>query len=101
MALTKVEIEHIATLARIKLAEKEKTHLTTELGAILEYINKLNEIDTTTVEPTAQVTGLENIFRADNEPLPAGQSEKLIKQFPEQKDGFLKVGSVFTTSAET
>ena len=71
--ITREDVEHIARLARIKLRRPEGvgaptgvsgltdevTKLTGELGSILTYVSKLNEIDTTGVEPTAQVTGLE------------------------------------------
>jgi len=86
LTITKEEVEHIAKLARIRLSEDEKEKMTSELGAILAYVSKLNEIDTTGVEPTAQVTGLENVFRKDT---PEGRIEAdLIK-------GHLKVKAVF------
>ncbi len=61
------DIEHIATLARLKLTPNEKTRLSDQMGTILEYIEKLNELNTNEVEPTAHVLGINNIFR-DDEP---------------------------------
>ncbi len=95
MSITKEQIEHIANLARIRLNEKEKAKMADELASILDYIGKLNQIDTENVEPTAQVTGLENVFRKD-EPTGAGPDpEKLISQFPHRKENYLKVKPVF------
>jgi len=63
--ITKKEVEHISRLSRLGLSEKEKGKFSKELSAILEFVNKLNEIKVDKIEPTAQVTGLENISRKD------------------------------------
>ena len=97
MSITKKDIEYIAALARIKLTAAEETKMAEELGAILGYVEKLREVDTTGVEAMAQVTGLENILRPDENPIePGNQTEKLVGQFPHQKDNFLKVKEVFS-----
>lgn len=98
MELKVSEVERIAVLARIKLSEKEKKELARDLGAILGYIDKLNEIKTEGVESTAQVTGLENVFRKD-EPKEVSESrdrELIIEQFPDKKGDYLKVKAVFS-----
>ncbi len=64
-ALTKAQVLHIAKLARLSLTSKEIDKMTTELSAILAYVDMLNEVDTSNVEPTAQVTGLTNALRDD------------------------------------
>lgn len=64
-ALTKDQVRHIAKLARLRLTENEVERFTTELTAILGYIDMLSEVDTKNVEPAAQVTGLSNALRAD------------------------------------
>lgn len=100
--LTNKEIEHIANLARIKLTEKEKGKFRKELSSILDYVNKLNELDTKNVKPLYQTTGIVNSLRKDkhrkdfemNEDL----SEKLIGQAPHQQDRFIKVKSVLQKS---
>ena len=96
MALTEKEVEKIASLARIRLTSEEKEKLAQEMGAILKYVEKLNEIDTKGVEPTAQVTGLENVFRKD-EPLGVVKTEpgKLLEQAPDRRDDYVKVKAVF------
>ncbi len=65
MSLSPDQVRHIAKLARLALSEKEVTKFSRELTAILDYIEKLKEVDTKNVEATAQVTGLHNITRTD------------------------------------
>lgn len=98
--ITKKEVEHIAGLARIKLGEKEKEKMASELGAILGYIDKLKEVNTDGVEPIANITGMENVLRKD-EPSEkprrdvGAESVKLVEMAPEKKDNFVKVPAVF------
>lgn len=63
--LTKDQVRHIAKLARLQLSEEEVEKFTTELTAILQYVEKLNEVNTDDVEPTAQATDLRNVLRSD------------------------------------
>mgnify|MGYP000029346997 FL=1 len=63
------DIEHMAVLARIKLTPDEKARISGQMGTILAYIEKLKEVNTDDVEPTAHVLGLKNVFR-DDEPAP-------------------------------
>ena len=96
--LTEKEVENVANLARIRLTEKEKDKFKKELSSILDFVNKLNELDTTNVEPLYQVTGLVNAMREDkhrkdfemNEDL----NKKLIGQAPNSQNRFIKVKSV-------
>ena len=100
--LTNEEVQHIAQLARIKLTEKEKNKFKEELSSILDFVKKLNELDTEKVEPLYQVTGIVNALRSDeyrkdfemNEDL----NEKLIGQAPSRQDRFIKVKSVLRKS---
>ncbi|MBP7114391.1 MAG: Asp-tRNA(Asn)/Glu-tRNA(Gln) amidotransferase subunit GatC [Candidatus Peribacteraceae bacterium] len=64
-ALTRDQVLHIATLARLTLTSEEIDKMTKELSSILTYIEVLNEVDTAHTEPTAQVTGLTNALRDD------------------------------------
>jgi aspartyl-tRNA(Asn)/glutamyl-tRNA(Gln) amidotransferase subunit C len=66
MKLSKEEIQHIADLARLDLSDKEIDVYGEQLSQVLSYIDQLQEVDTTGIEPTAQVTGLDNIMRADD-----------------------------------
>lgn len=63
--LTKEQVLHIAKLARLTLSSEEVDTMTKELSSILGYVEMLNEVDTSKIEPTAQVTGLVNALRDD------------------------------------
>ena len=92
------DVEHIASLARIKLDAKEKDKLAKDLGDILSYIDKLKEVDTEGVEPVAHITGIENVFRKDEETdvFFGTKPEELVKQAPaSDRDNFVKVKAVF------
>jgi aspartyl-tRNA(Asn)/glutamyl-tRNA(Gln) amidotransferase subunit C len=60
-----MDIEHLAKLSRLKLTDAEKEKFSNQMGTIIEYIEKLSELDTENVEPTANVLGLSNVFRED------------------------------------
>lgn len=65
MSLNADQVRHIAKLARLSLTEEEIARFTKDLGGIFALIEQLGEVDTSSVEPTAQVTGLSNQLRAD------------------------------------
>lgn len=65
MTLTTDQVRHIATLARLSLTDDEIVRFTKDLGGIFALIEQLGEVDTSSVEPTAQVTGLSNVARVD------------------------------------
>ncbi|PIR73855.1 MAG: Asp-tRNA(Asn)/Glu-tRNA(Gln) amidotransferase GatCAB subunit C [Candidatus Moranbacteria bacterium CG10_big_fil_rev_8_21_14_0_10_35_21] len=91
--INKSEVQHIATLARIGLDEKEIDKLSKDLSGILNWVEKLKEVNVDGVEPTAHITGVNNISREDR----VGDFENkegIKKLFPEEKDGFDKVKSV-------
>ncbi|MDD2807467.1 MAG: Asp-tRNA(Asn)/Glu-tRNA(Gln) amidotransferase subunit GatC [Patescibacteria group bacterium] len=96
MALTKSEVEHIAKLARLGLTEEEKTKFASQLSSILNYVEQLGSVDTDGIEPTAQVTGLENIYRLDQiEDCDSQTQQKLIASAPASEDNLIKTKSVF------
>lgn len=66
MAITREEIKHIAELSRLELSEEEITKFGGQLDSILKYVSQLNEVDTKNIEPTAQVSGLSDVWRADD-----------------------------------
>lgn len=96
MKLTKQEVEHIATLARLELTEKEKEKFVGQLSAILRYFKELQKVDLSKVEPTAQVTGLENITRPD-EVVKCDKETmaRLVEMAPEKENNLIKVKAVF------
>jgi aspartyl-tRNA(Asn)/glutamyl-tRNA(Gln) amidotransferase subunit C len=65
--ITKSEVEYVADLAKLTLSDEDKQRLTKELGAILEYVGKLNEVDTEGVEPMMHAAGAANVFRDDEQ----------------------------------
>jgi aspartyl-tRNA(Asn)/glutamyl-tRNA(Gln) amidotransferase subunit C len=101
----KRELEHLAKLARIELDPSEEEKLLRDLGAILEYFNELQKLDTSAVAPMTGGTDLRNVFREDgavdaNDNEREGGRENTnqgagVEAFPESKDGYLKVPPVF------
>ncbi|MBI2453605.1 Asp-tRNA(Asn)/Glu-tRNA(Gln) amidotransferase subunit GatC [Candidatus Peregrinibacteria bacterium] len=67
MQLTRDQVIHVATLARLKLRDEEVEKFQGQLSGILDYVSQLNEVDTEGVEATAQVTGLKNVMREDRD----------------------------------
>ncbi len=95
MKLTKNEIKHIAELARLELSEAELKKYGSQLSDILNYIDRLKEVDTKEIEPTAQVTGLENIMREDKiKDWDSEERKKALAEAPELEDGQVRVKRV-------
>lgn len=95
MQLTKKEIEHIADLARLELTEAELELYGDQLSGVLSYIEQLGEVDTENVEPTAQVTGLENALRHDEaRPWDEAEREAALDQAPAREGRMVKVKRV-------
>lgn len=63
--ITLADLEHVAKLARIKLSDQERTVFLPQLESILEYLDKLNQVDTSKISPSFQVTKFTNVFRSD------------------------------------
>lgn len=92
MKLTKDEIKHIANLARLDLTQAELKKYGSQLSDVLNYIGQLKEVDTTGVEPTAQVTGLENVLREDViNNWDEEEKKSALAQAPEMESGQYKV----------
>ncbi|MDO8593069.1 MAG: Asp-tRNA(Asn)/Glu-tRNA(Gln) amidotransferase subunit GatC [bacterium] len=95
MQLSKDEIQHIAKLARLELTDAELEKYGGQLSAVLSYIDQLKEVDVTGAEPTAQVTGLENVLRDDEvSDWADDERQAALKQAPESENGFIKVKRV-------
>ena len=65
MEITEKNVEHIAALSKIKSDQNNNKALTEQLKKILKYIEKLNELDTSHIEPTSHVLSLQNVFKED------------------------------------
>ena len=94
MGISKEEIKRIAGLSRLELTPGEEDRFAETISAVLDYMKILNEVDTSGVPETAQVTGLEDVMRED-EPRDCPHKEGLIKQMPEMEENELVVPGVF------
>lgn len=63
--LTKDDVKHVESLAKLKLTPKERGKYRKQLSEVISYVDKLAKVDTSKVEPTSQTTGLENVTRED------------------------------------
>jgi len=91
--ITKKDVEHVANLARIKLSEEDTEKFTKQLGDIIKYVDQLNEVDTTGVEPMAHPYPLYNVAREDVVSYKATK-EELLKNAPEEENSFFKVPKI-------
>lgn len=93
MKLNRKDVEHVALLSRLELSENELDKFTGQLDAILEYIDVLNQVDTSAVEPMAHVLEIRNVMRAD-EVQPSLLREAALQNAPDAEDGFFKVPKI-------
>lgn len=93
MSLSLEEVEHIATLARLRLTEAEKERYRQQLSAILDYMAKLKQVDTAHIEPTATVLPLHTVLRPD-EVTPSLPREELLANAPAAEAGMFRVPPV-------
>ncbi len=90
------DITHVAKLARLGLAEKEKDKLAKDLVKILDFVEKLKEVEISDVAPMAQATGLRNVMRADKAKNQESKERKeILQNAPEKEKGYIKVKAVF------
>lgn len=87
------QVEHIARLSRLELADQEKALFGSQLSNILGYVEKLGEIDTASVEPTSHVLDISNIVREDSlrASLPSAEA---LKNAPDSTDKFYRVPKI-------
>lgn len=87
------QIEHVAWLARIELTEDEKKSFTQQLNEILDYFKKIDEVDTSNIEPTFHVLDLVNVLR-DDKVEPSLSTEDALKNAPQKEDSFIKAPKI-------
>lgn len=92
-AITPEEVEHVANLARLEFNEEEIDQITHQLGRILDYIGKLNELDTTDVPPTSHVLPIHNVSKEDAVK-PSYDRELVFATAPETEEGHFEVPKV-------
>jgi aspartyl-tRNA(Asn)/glutamyl-tRNA(Gln) amidotransferase subunit C len=93
MKISREEVVHVARLARLAMTPEEAERFTEQLSNILTYVEKLNQLDTTRVEPTSHVLPLFNVFRED-QVRPSLSSEKALENAPEKEGPFFKVPKI-------
>lgn len=93
MSIEKSDVEYVARLARLALTEEEKELYTTELNAVLGFMETLNQLDTTDVSPTTHVLDLKNVFRDDVVGI-SMPTEEVVANAPEAEDGQFKVPKI-------
>jgi len=86
----KMDIEKVARLARLELSEDEKETFGNQMEQILTYMEQLNGIDTTGVEPTSHAIPIDNVFR-DDDVKPSFSQEEVLVIAPDGEDGHFKV----------
>ena len=90
MKLDRATVEYTAKLARMKLSKDEMGPLSLQLGAILKYVEKLNKVDISNIEPTSHVLPLKNVFREDKA-RPSLKPDEALKNAPVKEGDFFKV----------
>jgi aspartyl/glutamyl-tRNA(Asn/Gln) amidotransferase, C subunit len=90
MKISKDTVLHVAQLARLEFKEEELDKFTEQLGNIIEYMEKLNELDTSQVEPTFHVLDLSTPLREDVVS-PWLSSDKALENAPQREDDFFAV----------
>jgi aspartyl-tRNA(Asn)/glutamyl-tRNA(Gln) amidotransferase subunit C len=91
--LSREEVEHIAGLAKLALSDEEVARYQEQLSAILEHFDRLQELETEEIPPTATVLPLRSVMR-DDEARPPVEREKVLENAPEAEDGCFRVPAV-------
>ena len=87
-------IEYVGILSKLELSEEEKEQAKKDMGSMLDYIDKLNELDTTGIEQMYHVFPVQNVFREDVV-TNGDESEKTLKNAPGEKDNMFMVPRTF------
>jgi len=90
----KIDVSYVAKLANLPLKSEEEEKYSEQLSKILEYVEQLNKVDTSDVEPTFNVIGQSNVMREDETTSSLSQEEALLNA-PQKKAGMFETGWVF------
>jgi aspartyl-tRNA(Asn)/glutamyl-tRNA(Gln) amidotransferase subunit C len=93
MSLSEKDVQYVAKLARLEVTDQEVAKYTQQLGNILEYVQQLNKLDTTNVEPLAHVLDLKNVAREDK-PAPSLTQQEVLSNGPEVQSGHFRVPKI-------
>ncbi|MBI5849074.1 MAG: Asp-tRNA(Asn)/Glu-tRNA(Gln) amidotransferase subunit GatC [Nitrospirae bacterium] len=88
-----ISIDHLSRLARLALTEEEASRYGNQLDNILQYVEKLNELDTTGIEPTSHVLSISNVMREDTV-RPSLNREDALMNAPDKTDSFYRVPKI-------
>ncbi len=97
--ITEQEVRKVAKLARLDLTENEINEFAGQLDSILEYVNKMNELDTDEIEPLAHCLPITNCFRKDEIKESLG-TEKALKNAPDSDEQFFKVPKILDDNSQ-
>lgn len=97
MKLTLEEVSNVATLARLDLEDEEKQRLAEHLNQIIDHFSRLQELDTSGVEPTDRVLPIRNVYREDSA-RPSLERQAILAQAPEANDEAFLVPRVVDTA---
>lgn len=97
MKISRAQVEHIADLAKLDLTEAEVERYADQLSAILDYVEQLNQVDTSAIPPTASVLPLSNVLRPDRA-APSLPTETALGNAPDSAEGQFRVAAVLDES---
>ncbi len=92
--ITDETIDYVGILAKLELSREEKEAAKNDMSRMLDYIDKLNQLDTTQVEPMSHVFSMNNVFREDVV-TNGDERERLLSNAPQEKDGMFVVPRTF------
>jgi aspartyl-tRNA(Asn)/glutamyl-tRNA(Gln) amidotransferase subunit C len=93
LPLTPEEVRHIAQLARVGLSEDDVARFQDQLSQILDYFERLQEVDTENVPPTAHTLAMNNVMRED-EPRPSFDKDDILANAPQREGDLFRVRAV-------
>jgi len=96
--IDQAQVRKVAKLSRLELSESEVEEFTGQLSAILDYVEKLNELDTDSIEPLAHCLPINNVFREDCVRESLG-TEKTLANAPQRDGEFFKVPKILDDSS--
>jgi len=93
--IEKKDIQYIAKLANLKIEDDDIDDFTRQIGDILEYVEKLDELDTDDVVPTAYTVPMKNVMREDKAE-PSMDRDKILSNAPDKKEGQYRVPKIIS-----
>lgn len=99
MAITREEVRHVASLAKLEFSEEKLDMFAAQMDDIINMVQQLAEVDTTDVPVTTHVTDAFNVMRED-QAIKGTDRDLLMENVPESQDGFIKVPAIIDESEE-